>query len=345
MQIGVVGVNHKLAGLHLREALAKACHKHFLRQTAFHGEQSFLLLSTCNRTEIYFSSDDLSRTHTYLLSILRQEVMEDFDKKLYSFFDFDCFHHLLRVTCGLDSAIIGETEIQGQIKKAYLNRSLDSFLPSDLHFIFQKALRVGKHVRSSIIPIGCAQNLEHSVYKICSHYFNVELENKKILFIGASATNLKILKYFQAKGSQNLTICNRTDHKGFDVARQEEISFLNWNSLYKWCDYDCIILGTKSPDPLIGPSKGCLEGAPKLIMDLSVPRNADPKLGRVKGLTLLNIDQLNRSMRIKKNQLQHSLSEAENYTKLAANKYSKIFQKKRLGSKRIYDPDCYANLS
>src|SRR4051812_9744096 len=119
MRVGIVGINHKLADLKLRERLAKACQKRFGPFQAVHGDHHFILLSTCNRTEVYFSSDDLAATHSYLLSILRTDVEEEFDHKLYSYFGTDCFSHLTRVTSGLDSAIIAETEIQGQVKTAY----------------------------------------------------------------------------------------------------------------------------------------------------------------------------------------------------------------------------------
>src|SRR3954466_9975105 len=106
MRVGVVGINHKLADLKLRETLAKACQRRFSAGNSLHGNHSFVLLSTCNRTEAYFTSYELAETHTYLLNILRQEVFEEFDHKLYSFFGSDCFAHLARVTAGLDSAII-----------------------------------------------------------------------------------------------------------------------------------------------------------------------------------------------------------------------------------------------
>ncbi len=136
MRVGLIGINHKLADLKLRELLAYACQKRFGPVFSTHENHSFVLLSTCNRTEVYFSSEDLTNTHNYLLSILRQEVKYEFEQKLYSFFGYDCFFHLSRVTAGLDSAIVAETEIQGQVKTAYDNAQEFSQLPSDLHFLF-----------------------------------------------------------------------------------------------------------------------------------------------------------------------------------------------------------------
>lgn len=151
MRVGVLGINHKLAGLELRELLAKICYRRLHPGQSTHGEHSFVLLSTCNRTEVYFSSANLAETHSYLLSILRNDVNEDFDQKLYSYFGQDCLLHLCRVTAGLDSAIIAETEIQGQVKSAYELAQEFHVLPFELHYLFQKSLGIAKKVRT-VLP-------------------------------------------------------------------------------------------------------------------------------------------------------------------------------------------------
>ena len=122
--------------------------------------------------DLTFSSTDLgTSTHTYLLSILRTEVEEEFDHKLYSYFGVDCFSHLTRVTLGLDSAIIGETEIQGQVKLAYENTSDYHALPEALHFLFQKALGISKKLRSELQLGRGMPNLEHAILQTGKHLF------------------------------------------------------------------------------------------------------------------------------------------------------------------------------
>ena len=132
MRVGVVGINHKLADLQLREMLAKACQKQFHPSNLFHGKHAFCLLSTCNRTEVYFSSEDLADTHSYLLNVLRSEVRVPFEHKLYSYFGYDCLSQAVRVTAGLDSAIIGETEIHVRFhRRAHLPIVIASGLLDD----------------------------------------------------------------------------------------------------------------------------------------------------------------------------------------------------------------------
>lgn len=311
MRVGVVGINHKLADLKLREELAKACQRCFGALQAIHEDHSFILLSTCNRTEVYFSSSDLAATHTYLLSILRVEVEEEFDHKLYSYFGVDCFSHLTRVTLGLDSAIIGETEIQGQVKLAYENTSDYHVLPEALHFLFQKALGISKKLRSELQLGRGMPNLEHAVLQTGKHLFK-NPEDVRILFVGASEINRKILAFLKSKNFQNITLCNRSGDQAGALADLHGVNYLSWAQLNSWTEYDWIIFGTKSPDYLIRREEvSQTQISQKLIMDLCVPRNVEPKLGQDSRITLLNIDQINRLLKIRHRRMNHTIDEAE----------------------------------
>lgn len=322
MRVGVVGINHKLADLKLREELAKACQRYFGALQAIHEDHSFILLSTCNRTEVYFSSSDLAATHTYLLSILRVEVEEEFDHKLYSYFGVDCFSHLTRVTLGLDSAIIGETEIQGQVKLAYENTSDYHPLPEALHFLFQKSLGISKKLRSELQLGRGMPNLEHAVLQTGKHLFK-NPEDAKILFVGASDINRKILAFLKSKNFQNISLCNRSGDQAGALAELYGVNYLSWAQLSSWTDFDWIIFGTKSPDYLIRREEvSHTQISQKLIMDLCVPRNVEPKLGQDSRITLLNIDQINRLLKIRHRRMNHTIEEAERRVAQAARQHA-----------------------
>ena len=305
MRIGVIGINHKLADLGLRDKLARACQRRFSPDRSTHGAKAFVLLSTCNRTEIYFSSADLPQTHTYLLGVLRNEVEGEFDQKLYSYFGYDCFLHLARVTAGLDSALVAETEIQGQVKDAYEMASSFVSLPSELHFLFQKALKVGKQVRGALPNKPGLPQIEHAIVAAGRGVFKEDLV-PKILFVGASGINQKVLHLIKARRYENITICNRTASKAEQLAEQYRVKTLPWDNLEQWANFDWIICGTKSPKPIIKPTPSFC-GA-KLIIDLSVPCNVDPTF---KACTVLNIDQLNSEIAEKRQYLAESLVRAE----------------------------------
>lgn len=324
MRVGVVGINHKLADLKLREVLAKVCHRRFLSANAIHGDHTFILLSTCNRTEVYFNSQDLPGTHSYLLNILRNEVDEEFDQKLYSYFGVDCFLHLTRVTAGLDSAIVAETEIQGQVKVAYETAREYQCLSSDFHFMFQKALKIGKKTRHQLLLGKGMPDLEDAIWQIGCHYFK-EPKNTRILFVGASEINQKIMRTMKGKGL-SITLCNRSTENALHIVKQHEIEYLDWKLLSNWNTFDWIIFGTKSPEHLISHHHLLPTNQRKLIIDLCVPRNVDPLIGKKQGITLLNIDQINRTLKIRKKRMNHLLETAETMINDCVKQQLNLFQ-------------------
>lgn len=331
MQIGVLGVNHKLADLKLRESFAKICHEYFGDAFKRHGKHCTLLLTTCNRTEVYFSSDVLAESHSYVLNILREHLPvsdETFDQKLYTYFGHDCFIHLARVTAGLDSAIVAETEIQGQVKIAYEKAAEDAVLPSELHYLFQKSLKIGKSIRSELGLGRGVPNLEHAILNAGFHFFD-KPEKANILFVGASDINCKILNFLQSKGCRHLTICNRTHANSLEVSRKYQVNVLEWEQRKMWTAFDWVIFGTKSSEHII--SKTDLKNRPAsdlLLIDLCVPRNVDPKLGKDESITLLNIDQINRMLKFRKKRLNSHLTKAEEIVYTYTKKHIDLFHSK-----------------
>lgn len=279
MLIGILGINHKSAPLLLRDQIAKACAKRF-HPNSLHFLH-FVPLSTCNRSEIYFSAEDLPAAHNYLLQVLREEITQEFEYCLYSYFGIDAFFHLARVTSGLDSAIIGETEIQGQVKQAYEA----SLCNRDLHFLFQKSLKIGKEVRSKSLINQGLPNLEEIIFTKAQGELG-SLEGKRILFVGVSKINEKIAARFRQKGIEGITFCNRSEEKVRGLK-------LSWRDLDLWQTFDLTIFGTKSPEYLIGPQT-VIGSRKRVVIDLCVPRNVDPRLRTQ--VRLYNIDQLNREI-------------------------------------------------
>lgn len=333
MRVGVLGINHKLASLELRELLAKICYRRLHPGKSTHGDHSFVLLSTCNRTEVYFSSANLAETHSYLLSILRHDVNEDFDQKLYSYFGQDCLLHLCRVTSGLDSAIIAETEIQGQVKSAYEQAQEFHMLPFELHYLFQKSLGIAKKVRTVLPTKPGLPDIGHAIYQTGIHLFK-DVTDPKILFVGASDINQKILAFLKSKRLAKISLCNRSQAAGQHVAAKHKVQFVDWNEINAWQNYDWIILGTKSPEFLIHTCE-LQEMGRKLIIDLSVPRNVNPLIACHPKITLLNIDQINRRIKIRRKSLTHSIHLAEELVQKTIGQQMKLFQEKESSRLRI----------
>jgi glutamyl-tRNA reductase len=329
MRIGVVGINYRLAELKLREALARACQRRFAPSHIHPPEHTFILLSTCNRTEVYFCSDNLAESQSYLINILRNDIQEEFDQKLYSFFGPDCFHHLCRVTAGLDSAIVAETEIQGQVKIAYEKTVEQIPIPSDLHFLFQKSLQVGKKVRSRLPLQRGIPSLEHAILNAAEQSVLQRALDTPILFLGASDINFKILKFLKQKGFSNITLCNRTDKVAEDYAAAHGIVAMPWKEFSRWGEFDWIIAGTKAQEPLISKDSVPQDFVgKKVIFDLSVPRNVDPNVIQNPHITLWNIDQLNNMLQHRREKMNTILHSAEQVVAESTENYLYRFQKR-----------------
>ncbi len=331
MRVGVIGVNHKLADLKLRESFAKACQKRFSPTGYANPDHPLVLLSTCNRAEVYFSSDILADSHCYLLNILREElqdISDTFDQKLYSYFGLDCFQHLAQVAAGLDSAIVAETEIQGQVKSAYEGSAGVVSLPQDLHFLFQKALKISKDVRSKLSLGRGMPDLEHAVLNTGLNFFG-EPENAKILFVGASDINEKIIAFLKYKNINDITVCNRSTSRSMLLAKKFQIKNLCWDQFSHWSGYDWIIFGTKATDYLIKKKNlPKIMLGHKLIIDLCVPRNVEPKVGADPRVTLLNIDQIDGLLQVRKQRMSQLVSEARELVIHAARNQVEFFQER-----------------
>lgn len=329
MRVGILGINHKLAELKLRELLAIACKKRL--QSPQDSPYPYVLLSTCNRTEIYFSADDLAEAHSFFLSLLKEEIQEEFEQKLYAFFGHECFHHLAKVASGVDSAIFAETEIQGQVKTSYEAALSSNKLSYSLHYLFQKSLKISKEIRTAFSFERGAAEFEQTVFSIGSSLLQ---KNPSILFVGASEINGKLLDYLKKKGCENVTLCNRSKDNGENFSAKFSIPQISWNELNCWTNYDWIIFGTKSDRHLIGQQ--CLErpfSSKKLLIDLSMPRNIDPKVGEDPRIELLNIDQIQNIVKKDQVALDAKRKNAEALIQQKVTKHAELFLKK--GSKSI----------
>jgi glutamyl-tRNA reductase len=308
MRIGIIGINHKLADLSLRELVARACQRRFFLENPL-GKGSFVLLSTCNRCELYFSTDDMVATHQLILHIIKEEIpfehRSEIEQKLYTFFGIDCFLHLASVTTGLDSAIIAETEIQGQVRAAYKSAVALRPLSKELHFLFQKSLKIGKEVRRDFVFEKSLPDLEHAVFLYAMSHFDGAFPH--VLFIGASEINLKIARFFKARGLF-FSLCNRSHTT---ACEELKCPFISWDRLHSWQEFSWVICATKSPHYLIR-HEAPLVHEKQLLIDLSVPRNIDPQMANA-GRALVNIDYLQLLLESRKEALETRAKQADKH--------------------------------
>lgn len=280
LSIGVLGINFKTADLQLREEIARGAES-LNGERALFFRHPTVLLSTCNRTEIYFSSENLAEAHTDLLALLRTRIETPFEHRLYSYFGIDCFAHLCRVAAGLDSAILAETEIQRQVKVAYANAKV---LPSCLHYAFQKALKVSKYIRSHL-------ELERGAPTLYGTIWQLAKEFKNILLVGYSEINRGFASFLMHKGVKDIALCTRNPSS----VRLEGVRVYDRRLLSHWQEFDLIVSASKADGYLITGKTDRRH----LIFDLSVPRNVDPAVNA----ELYNMEQLNHLIEQKRNVL------------------------------------------
>lgn len=316
MRIGVLGINYKSAPLELREKIAQAC-----RQLS----PNKIVLSTCYRTEIYFSQDDLAEAQSELFYYLKKRAPHSQEYGFYTFFDAECFFHLACVTAGLDSAMLGESDVQRQVKIAYEQTRLQQNLSAPLHYLFQKALKLGKTVRSSFPLFQTSLHLEGMIYQLVGKILD---ESSHLLFIGNSDINRKMIHYFCRKGKRQMTLCTRDLASAQSFALDYQLTLKDRSEIANWHHYEGVIAATHSESHLITsmPKKA----RTRLILDLSVPRSVDPSFKRDPELTLLNMEQIGAFFE-SYNSLRHSeVQTIKSFLQESVEKYTALYEKKSL---------------
>lgn len=312
MQVGIIGINHFSSTLLQREQVAKTCREKFSKELPFY----YVLLSTCNRTEIYFSASHLTKVHSEVLQLMREDIQEPFDQSLYSYFGADCFLHLGRVISGMDSLIFGESDIQHQVKVSYEMARKKRKLTPALHYLFQKGLKIGKDMRTAVLPSNA-----HLPFAVHSFVDCLQGESKKILFVGNSMINRAILSYFLSKNYKNLSLCTRTKKVPFPAIQLKE-----WQELEKWMDYDVVISGTYYDGYIIRP---CTVHHPIVLFDLGVPRNIDPSLAYHPHIRLYNIDDLGKMANQVKKTSERKVQLCETMIEKVVERQMELFQRKQ----------------
>ncbi len=315
MRIGVLGINYKSAPLQLREKIAQAC-RHCLSPNK-------IVLSTCYRTEIYISQDDLVEAQCELFADLKKRVPHSHEHAFYTYFGKECFFHLACVTAGLDSAMLAESDVQRQVKIAYEQTRTEQTLSAPLHYLFQKALKLGKTVRSSFPLFQSPLHLEGMIYQLADKLLD---SSSNLLFIGNSDINRKMIHYFWRKGKRQMTLCTRGLASAQSFALDYQLTLKDRSEIEKWHHYEGVIAATHSEGHLITsmPEKA----RTRLILDLSVPRSVS--LQRHPKLILLNMEQIGSFFESYHSQRLSEVQSIKDFLQKAVEQYTALYEKKSL---------------
>ncbi|HQE79119.1 MAG TPA: glutamyl-tRNA reductase [Syntrophorhabdaceae bacterium] len=302
MHIIVFGLNHNTAPLEIRERfyVSEERLNDFLKQLTTRGIGKSVVLSTCNRTEIYLATEDIDITYKILKDILSssfQIEMEWFDRYTYLLCDEDAYRHLFQVASGLDSMVIGEPQILGQVKDAYRAASFMGTTGFYLNRLFHRTFYVAKKVRTETRIGYNPVSISSMAVELSRHIFG-DLKNRKILVIGAGEMCEIALKNFKKEGLKDIYITNRTFQKA--KALSEEIAgtpypFQEIPGLLTKVD---MILSSTGADNYIVKRDDMpsimkkRKNRPIFIIDIAVPRDIDPAINEIENVYLYNIDDL-----------------------------------------------------
>jgi len=297
MKLFVAGVSHKTAPVEVREQLAVT--PSHLGDAAevlklFGYLDEVVLLSTCNRVEIYGTTERASGDIKSLFRLLSAESRE-LDNYIYVHEDFHAVRHLLRVTAGLDSMALGETEITGQVKYAY-EIALESGLTGRvLNRLFQKALQVTKEIRTRTGIGRGTVSIKSTAVELIG---KTDLSQQSIMVLGAGAMAESCVRLLVKKGARSIFISSRSFDRALDLATRcggEAVCF--GYSLFEMREVHAVIAATSSSETLLSRDDvdnlmKARRNRPLLLIDLAVPRNIDPAVRGLEHVALYNIDDL-----------------------------------------------------
>src|SRR5437660_9321526 len=297
MELFAAGVSHKTAPVALREQLAvkqsEIADLAFVLKCFGHLDE-IVLLSTCNRVEIYGITRKATGHIKSLLQLLCAEP-RDLDPHIYLYEGAAAVRHLLRVAAGLDSMVIGETEITGQIKHAYEIARNAGLTGRVLNRLFQRAFQATKEIRTRTGIGRGTVSIKSTAVELIGR---TDLSQQSIMVLGAGAMAENCVRLLVKKGAQSIFISNRSFDRALHLATRcggEAVCF--GYCLFEMRDVDVVIAATSSAETLLGRDDvenlmKARRNRPLLLIDLSVPRNIDPAVGGLENVARYNIDDL-----------------------------------------------------
>jgi glutamyl-tRNA reductase len=323
MPIIVCGINHKTAPLALREKVAFALDKLALYlNDLIHNElaEAAVILSTCNRSEIYCSSND---AQSIVAWYCRQHQLDyaDIQSSLYVYENDQAVTHIMQVACGIDSMVLGEPEILGQMKVAFTESCANGAVNSIFNRLFQQVFAVAKNIRSSTAVGACPVSVASAAVGLVKAV-RTDYRNAKILVIGSGDTAELVIRHLIANAAQQIAIVNRNLENAATLAEKYNAHAVCMTQLTDALNYaDIVITATGSPMPLVTHEmmQSLTTTKPKTMIDLAVPRDIEAEVADLVFVNLYCIDDL-------KQIIQHNLQGREH----AAEKAQQVISQKSI---------------
>jgi glutamyl-tRNA reductase len=306
MSVVVIGLSHRSAPVELRERFAFAESKipdalHQLRECGLVTEG--VVLSTCNRVEIYAATplapDDQFFARVKKFLVEHHAYDGELGDELYTLAEPHSLQHLFQVAAGLDSMVLGETEIFGQLKKAYDLAFTRKFTGARLNKAFQRAFNVAKHIRTATNIQRGSVSVMSAAVELAEKIFS-SLAEHEVLVIGAGETSEKTARALQSRGVKKITVTNRSPERAQTLATElgqgtTTIPWEQWPEAFE--RIDIAVSSTASPTHILDRAKlqplmKRRRNRPLLLVDIAVPRDIDPTVSALDNVYLYNVDDL-----------------------------------------------------
>lgn len=327
MPLILVGLNHRTAPVEVRERLSvdeRAIEGALAETRALEGVSGISILSTCNRVEIVASLTDPAAADRIVEFLSARAGMErdEVEKHLYILRDREVVRHLFRVTSGLDSLVLGEPQIAGQVRQAYQAATQHESLDPLLRKLYEHTLRVAKKVRTDTGIGEHAVSIPYAAIELAKKIFG-ELEGLSVLLVGAGKIGELTAQHLHGNGLRSIFVANRAFERAQELAQRFEGSAVRFDELRSQLERcDIVIASTAAPHFVIKPDdvEAALSARRRrdlFLIDLSVPRNIDPAVASIDGAYLYNVDDLreiadsNREVRLKKAEVAEQIVDRE----------------------------------
>ena len=304
MNLQIIGVNHKTAPVEVRERLAlpesrlpEACK----RLTEYPGIEEGMILSTCNRVELLAKTTNGSADLRGFVRNYFGVEPNEIDRHLYEYREQDAVRHVFRVTSSLDSMVVGEPQILGQVKEAYaLARAVGS-VHSQLDSLLTRAFAVAKRVRTETAVGSSAVSVASVAVELAKKIFG-SLHGKHVYLVGAGKMSELAARHLLAHGAASIFVANRTYDRAVALARKFDGQAIHFEQLYETCDRaDIVITSTGAPHAIFRREHGEAflarrRNRPMFFIDIAVPRDVDPGLNKLDGIFVYDIDDLQQAV-------------------------------------------------
>jgi|CXWL01.1.fsa_nt_gi glutamyl-tRNA reductase len=294
----VVGVNHQTSAVSVREALAPRPDEagrinDALRSAA--GLTDGVVVSTCSRFEVYTTLDEIGVER--IKDMFMRRAAQPLGDALYVHRGTDAVKHLFRVTAGLDSWVIGETEILGQVKSSYQHACEEKTASRPLHLSFQRALMVGKKVRTETSIVGGIASIGGAAAVLARRIFS-KLDEQRLIVFGAGAMATSTVRHLSSKGISRLWVANRSPERARTLAEDlGGIAMSLEEGMSRLVEADVAVFSTGASNYLLDETIARevmrqRNGRPIFIIDLGLPRNVDPGVAGIENIFVYDMDNL-----------------------------------------------------